>query len=127
MKKYLLLIWIILFLAGISSTSFGRDLELLVKNSQDTEEGVKVTYSVKNERGFTRPNIRIAFKVLVNDKPIACKLLKIAVPANATGEQDKEVIIPASCKGKSCKLDAQIFGSSTKTYRITNWMKECPR
>ena len=118
---------IFLFLAGVSNYSYGKDLELFMKDFQCTGDGVKITYSIKNERDFVRPNIRVGFKILVDDKPIACKEVIIDVPVNSNEDQTMEVTIPAPCQDKSFKLISIVFGSSVKRYKIDNWMAECPR
>ena len=98
MGKHITAIVIFLLLAGISSNSFGRDLEFSMKDLQCTEEGLKILYTIKNERNFIRPNVRIGFKVLVDNKPVGCEVVKINVPVNATPDQTMEVTIPAPCK-----------------------------
>ena len=129
MRKKIIMTWIILLLVGISCDSFGRDrdLNLIIKESKYTDAGVKVSYAVQSQKDFTSPNVRIAFKILVDDKPVRCSEVTLDVPANSTGDQIMEITIPAPCKDKSCKLAAQLFDSSAKKYRIDNWMAECPR
>ena len=127
MRKYFL--GLLIFLAGISSNSFGRDnaLDLLIKSSQYTEEGVKISYSVVNQKSFTMRNTKIVFKIKVDGKPVGCKEVNLDVPANSTGDEIMEVIIQAPCENKSCKVAAQIFDSTARKYRIDNWTSECPK
>lgn len=125
MRKYLLGLLLII-LAGISSNSFGRDLELLIKSSEYTEKGVKISYGVISEKDFTMRNTKIVFKILVDGKPVGCGEVNLDVPANSTGDKIMEITIPASCENKECKVAAQIFDSTAKKYRIDNWMSECP-
>lgn len=127
MRKYFFLVGIFFLLAGSPGHASGKDLDLTVKEFSCADDGVHISYSVKNERNFTRPNVKIGFKVLVDDKPIGCKVAVINIPVNTGGDQVFEVIIPAPCKGKSYKLVSAMFGSSIKTYKITNWMSECPK
>ncbi len=125
MRKYFL--GLLIVIACISGNSFGRDLELVLKGSQNTEEGIKISYSIINQKDFVRRNVKIAFKILADNKPVGCREVTLDVPANSTGDQIMEVIIQAPCKDKSCKVAAQIFDSTARKYRIDNWMSECPR
>ena len=125
MRKYFFLTVILFLLTGNFIYAQGTDIELVAKGFSCTAEGVKVSYGVKNGRNFTRPNIRIGFKVLVDGKPIACELVVTSVPANSNGDQITDLMVPAPCEGKSYRVESAIFGSSTKKYRIDNWMAEC--
>ena len=127
MRKNIFLAGFLLILIGSAGNASGRDLELTVKEFTCTDDGVQISYSITNERGFIRPNVKIGFKVLVDNKPIGCKEVVIDVPIDATSDQLMEVTIPAPCKDKDCKVATQVFGSSVKSYKIDNWMAECPR
>ena len=115
-----------LVLACISNNSYGRDLDLIIKESLNTEEGVKISYGIKNQKNFLRRNVKVAFRILADGKPVGCRVVNLDVPARSTGDQILEVTIPAPCKEKSCKVSAQIFDSTARKYRIDNWMSECP-
>ena len=108
MRKYLIITGCLLLLTGISGNLFGRDLDLIIQGSQNTDDGVKISYAVKSQKDFTSPNVKIAFKILIEDKPVACKEITLDVPAYSTGDQIMEITIPAPCKDKSCKLSAQL-------------------
>ena len=125
MRKSILLSAILLLILNHGESS-GRDLELSIKSFNCIEEGVKISYSIKNEKNFPRPNIRVGFKILIDDKPVGCKVVKIDVPVSED-EQILEAIVPAPCEDKSYKLVTAVFGSSTKKYKIDNWLAECPR
>ena len=125
MRKYFL--GFLIAITCISGSSFGMDLELSVKESKYTENEVKISYGIINKKNFPKRNVKIAFKILADNKPVACKEINLDVPANSTGDQIMEVIIPAPCENNSCKVAAQVFDSSIKKYRIDNWMSECPR
>ncbi len=124
MRKYFL--GLLIVLACFSGNSFGRDLELILKESLNTENGVKISYGIINQKDFLRRNVTIAFKIMVDNKPAGCREVTLDVPANSTGDQIMEVTIPAPCKDKACKVAAQIFDSTARKYRIDNWMSECP-
>ncbi len=126
MRKYIFLSGILIFLAVGSGILSASDLELSVKEVSYTDEGVQVSYTIKNGRKFIRPNIKIGFKVMVDDMTVACKLVKIDVPANASGNETMDLVIPAHCEGKSCKVASVLFGSSIKKYKIDEWMSGCP-
>ena len=127
MLRYFIITGILLLLAASSVNSLENDLELTIKDTSCTDEGIKISYAVKNNKNFTSPNVKIAFKIFADDKPIGCGEVKMNVPANSTGDQLMEITIPSPCKDKPCKVSAQIFGGRTKKYRIDNWMAECPR
>ena len=127
MSKHVILIGILLFLAGVSGRLYGRDLELTVKEFKCAEEGVTVKYTVKNEKNFVRPRIRIGFKVLIDDKPAGCDLITTELPLSNNPDQVMETTIQASCKGKPFELVSTVFDSRVKTYRVDNWMAECPK
>ena len=126
MSKHIILTGILLFLAGVPSSLYGRDLELSVKEFKCAEEGVTVKYTVKNEKNFVRPRIRIGFKVLIDDKPAGCDLITTELPLSKSSDQVMETTINAPCDGKPFKLVSTVFDSRVKTYRVDNWMAECP-
>ena len=127
MSKNIIFTAILLFITGFSSNLFGKDLELKVKEFKCTDEGVNVKYTVKNEKTFARPHIRIGFKVLIDDKPVGCDLITTVLPVNPDPEPVMEATINAPCKGKPFELVSTVFDSSIKTYRVDNWMAECPK
>ena len=127
MQKSIFLTGFLLILIVISGSATGRDLELSVKEFTCTDDGINITYSITNERNFTRPNVKIGFKVLVDNKPIGCKVVVIEVPYDATSDQFMEVTIPAPCKDKTYKLVSAVFGRIIKRYKIDNWISDCPR
>lgn len=127
MSKHIILTGVLLFLAGVSSNLYGRDLELSVKEFKCGEEGVTVKYTVKNEKNFERPRIRIGFKVVIEDKPAGCDLITTVLPLSEGSEEVMETTIKAPCEGKPFKLVTTVFNSRVKTYRVDNWMAECPK
>ncbi|MBN2419850.1 MAG: hypothetical protein JXL81_10730, partial [Deltaproteobacteria bacterium] len=77
-------------------------------------------------KNFLRRNVIIAFKVILEDKPVGCETITLDIPADSKDDETMETTIPAPCKDKACKVQAQIFDSTVKKYRIENWMSDCP-
>ncbi len=125
MKKIIFLIGI-LSVTALPAGSFGKDLDLKIKETKCTKEGIHLTYSIVNEKNFTRPNIGVGFKVEIDNKIVACKEARVNIPADQNHEHIMETIIPAPCEGKSYRLISTVFPSSISRYKIKNWFTECP-
>ena len=124
--KKILFTFIVFTIAIFSADSFGKDLELKIKEFKCTKEGVHVTYSIVNEKNFTRPNVGVGFKVEIDNKIAAFKEVTVNVPKDKKGEHTMELVIPAPCDGKPFKLITAVFPSGTSRYKVKNWFTECP-
>ena len=126
MKKNIFIISTVLLIISFSLYSArAEDIQLLIKEKNCTEEGVVIKYSLINQRKFDRPNVSIAFMVMSEGKPLACKEIITVVPKNADGSDIKETFISVECKGKSLKLVSRVF-HNTKRYHIDEWLSGCP-
>lgn len=126
MRKFIILMGTLFFLSVTSGTAYSKDLDLIIKEYRCTGDGVKIFYSVKNSRSFTRPNIGIGFKIMVDGKPIGCASMYIDVPADEKGDEIREITISAPCRGKNFKIVSTIFGTNVARYKVENWMSGCP-
>jgi hypothetical protein len=127
MKKYILSLSIII-LAGVfpSSPSRAADIELDVKSAECIEDNkILIKYSIINYRDFDRPNVSIAFRIMSDEKPAACKEIIMVVPKNADGSKVYEAVIDKPCKEMDFHLESTIF-HNVKRYRIENWFSGCP-
>lgn len=126
MRKYLYVFIIFILSCLFVSSAYGKNLDLVIKESECTAKGVTVKYAFINYRKFNRPNITVVFKVIVDGHPIGCKKINTTVPLGANGSDIKETLIDApSCKGKDAKIIYRLFTGSAKRYLIDNWLKDC--
>jgi hypothetical protein len=129
MKKYYISLIALIFALGLLNKpayAQGRDIELLVKSAECLEDNkILIKYSVTNSRNFDRPNIVIGFKILENEKIVACKRLKITVPKNADGSEIYEATIDRPCKDRPFRLVANMF-RNMKQFYIDEWFEGCP-
>ena len=129
MKKYYLILFAVVFAAGLfltPSSAQDRDVELVVKSTECTEDNkILIKYSLINSRDFDRPNIVIGFKLLENEKPVACKELTVTVPKGADGSEIHEITFDAPCKERTFRVVANMF-RNVKQYRIDEWFDGCP-
>jgi len=128
MKKIILILYIAIFTCFLSlSTSYAKDLELVVKSSECQKDNkVLVKYGVINYKDFDRNGTTIIFKVMKDDKPIACKELKVTIPKGDDGSKIYETTIEAPCNDITYKVESTIF-KYVKRYRIDNFLSDCPK
>jgi len=127
MKKIILVLYIAVFSSFLSlSTTYAQDLELVVKSSECDKDKVLVKYGVINNKDFNRNGTTIIFKVMKDDKPIACKELKVTIPKGDDGSKIYETTIEAPCSDIDYKVESTIF-KYVKRYRIDNFLSDCPK
>jgi hypothetical protein len=126
MKKLSLLIITVPFIIGLFlSNAYSGDIQLQVKDFECVEDGkIVVHYSLNNTFGFDYNNVSLCFKLVEDDKPIACKELKITIPKEADGSKLEELVINAPCSNKSLSLKSAVF-YYTKRYKIEEWFADC--
>ena len=127
MKKTILFLAIfIISSAFLIAPSYAKDIELVVKSAECLDDNkVSIQYSVVNYRDFDRHNVSVAFRIMEDEKPIACKEVILSIPKEADGSEIYEAIIDTPCKEKPFNLQSTIF-HNVKRYRIENWFKGCP-
>lgn len=126
MKNFFILFIVLMLISLTVSTAVGKDIEMVIKENECTDEGIVIRYSLINGRNFDRPNVGIGFKVLVDGKVVACKEIRITVPKGADGTDVKEEILEVPCKDKAAKVITKIFGSSLSRYKVEEWFSGCP-
>lgn len=103
-----------------------KDIELVVSEYECIENGkVRILYSLINNRNFDMHNVVLAFKILVDNKPIACRELEVTVPKGTNGSEVHEILIEADCKPRAFKLGYAVF-HPVKRYKVDNWFSGCP-
>ena len=129
MKKYYFILIAFIFTAGLLVTpsyAQDQDVRLVVKKTECLDENkILIQYSLINTRDFDRPHIVIGFKILQNEKPVACKKLTVTVPKGADGSEIYEVTVDRPCKDTTFRLVANMF-RNVKQYRIDEWFEGCP-
>jgi hypothetical protein len=126
MKKIAFLIFVIFSLGGpFLSAAHSGSIELLVKDFECVEDGkIIIHYSLNNTFNFEYPNVTLGFKILEDEKPVACNESKVTVPTDADGSDILEIVINAPCSGKSYNLKSAIF-YYIKRYKIDEWFSDC--
>jgi hypothetical protein len=110
----------------IPFTSYAKDLELVVKSSECHKDKVLIKYGVINYKDFDRNGTTIIFKIMKEDKPIACKELKVTIPKGDDGSKIYETTVEAPCSDITYKVESTIF-KYVKRYRIDNFLSDCPK
>jgi hypothetical protein len=114
-----------LFFCLFQVSSYASDLELVISDVQRiNEKEVVIKYGVISRKDFDLSNVSIAFKILVNDKPIGCKEVRSIIPEGSDGTDIQEATISTSSGDEAFKLESRIF-YSTKRYRIEEWFSDC--
>jgi hypothetical protein len=127
MKRSVLFLFISFFISILSlSPSYAEDIELVVKSAECIDDNkIIIKYSVINYRDFDRNNVSVAFKIMEDGKPIACKEVIMTIPKNSDGTEIHEAIIETTCKERVFGLQATIF-HNVKRYKIETWFEGCP-
>ncbi len=125
MKKILFSVFILSIFSSVYSAS-AQDIELVIKESQCTDEGIVVSYGLVNKRNFNRPNIRIGFKVIIDEKVAGCEEIKVDIPAESDGSKPYEVTVKAPCAGKTSRVVSKIFPAGLSRYKVEEWFFDCP-
>lgn len=127
------LAFVIWFSGPLCSTARARSVELIVHGLEcpEGQDGQKVLirYSVVNNRNFDQPNVSICFKIVIDEKPVACKELKVTVPKGADGSQIYETVLEAPCGKESYKERYDLRATvnhNVPQYRIEEWFAGCP-
>ena len=128
MKK--VIVFFIFLSFGLSLFSYTHavnlGLNLKIKEFSLKEEGkFLIRYGMINTRNYDRYNVTVAFKILSEDKIVACRELKLTVPAGSDGSEIYETSIDADCKYEGARLRSMIF-QATKRYKIEEQLADCP-
>ena len=128
MKKIILVLYIAVFSSFLSlSITYAQDLDLVVKGSECHKDNkVLVKYGVINNKDFNRNGTTIIFKVMKDDKPIACKELKVTIPKGDDGSKIYETTVEAPCSDIDYKVESTIL-KYLKRYSIDNFLSDCPK
>jgi hypothetical protein len=126
MKKISLLIIAVPLIIGLFlSNAYSGDIQLQVKDFECVEDGkIAIHYSLNNTFGFDYNNVSLCFKLVEDDKPVACKEIKITIPKGADGSEVKEIILNAPCSNRSLSLKSAVFYKA-KRYQIDEWFSDC--
>ena len=125
MKKALILLSII-FLFFLSNVAHAFHIKIIVHNVECTEDGKTfIQFSLINERDINFNNTSLCFKLTSEGKPVACKELKVTVPAKADESIEYETTIETPCEGKGYDLKSTVFQNASR-YRIEEWFEGCP-
>ena len=125
-KIYLLMSLFLIITNLLLSSAQALDIEIQLQDYECIEDGrVQVHYGIINNREFDIANVVLGFKVLVDDKPVGCKEIKVDVPKVSDGSDIQEIFIEASCKPHTFKLGYAAF-HLIKRYKIDNWFSGCP-
>ena len=127
MRKISLLISLFLIITSLLLTSaHAKSVEIKLKDYECLENGgVQIQYGMINNKNFDIYNVILAFKILVDDKPVACKEIKVTVPKGSDGSDIQEILIESSCKPGAFKLGYAAF-YLIRRYKIDNWFSGCP-
>ena len=127
MKKIYLLTALFLICTNLFLTSANaKDVEIRLNGYECLEDGrVQVRYNLINNRNFDINNVVLGFKVIVDNKPVACKEIKVNVPKGSDGSDIQEIFIEGSCKPHTFKLGYGAF-HLIKRYKIDEWFSGCP-
>lgn len=122
--------FLFLFIMGLNpflvSSIQAEDVELVVNEYECLEDGrVRIQYNLVNNRDFDIYNVIIVFKILVDNKPIACRELEVKVLKGTHGSEVHEIFIEADCKPRAFKLGYAVF-HPVKRYKVDNWIADCP-
>jgi hypothetical protein len=127
MNKIRVILIVIPFLIGliISGNAYSGDIQLQVKDFECVDDGkIVVHYTLVNTFGFDYNNVSLCFKLVEDEKAVACKELKVVVPVDADGSKIDEFTIQLPCSNKDFSLKSAVF-YYTKRYRIDEWFSEC--
>ena len=128
MKRMRFFISSFLVITGLLLTTptQAKDVEMIVKNYQCLKDGqVRVRYGLINNRNFDVHNVTLAFKILIDNEPVACKELKVTIPKGSDGSEIHEIFIETPCESKAFKLGYAAF-HLIKRYKIDKWFSGCP-
>jgi hypothetical protein len=126
MKKIALLFIVIFILTGpFLSIAYSLNLELQVKDFECEDGKIVVHYGLVNTYGHDFNNVTLGFKVMEDEKSIACKQLNVVVPKDADGLEINEVVINTTCSDKKYSLKSSIFIYGIKRYKIEEWFSDC--
>jgi hypothetical protein len=130
MKKSIFFLSVLLyFTSPFLAPTYADDFKLIINDFACEEEEIVINYSVKNYINFDRPNVSLVFKIIKEEKPIACKELNVTIPKGADGSKIKELIIDAQCEEKSLSLKSSIFhdkANYNKRHRVDQFFTGCP-
>ena len=127
MNKCLYIFTILLLSCLLVNSAYGGNPDVILKESQCTEEGVAVKYGLLNPDNYDRPNITVVFKILDGKKTIGCNRINTTIPSRSDGSDIKEILINAPCAGKKTGITYRIYLGGTAKYRIENFESDCPK
>jgi len=134
MKRFILFFGAIFYFANSFLVPiYASDFKLIIHDFTCEEEEVVIHYSIINYINFDRPNVSVVFKIMKEEKPIACKELVVTIPKIDDGSEIEELIIDVPCEEKSVSIQSSIFHDETnyktnysKRYRIDQFFSGCP-
>jgi hypothetical protein len=100
-----------------------ESLELIVKDFTRSDHGYVVRFSVKNNYTYDRNPI-VAFKILDDGIPMACRRVNLTVTKGANGSQVEEIRIDAPHR-EGLILESKIF-ERVRRNRVGGWLADCP-
>lgn len=126
-RVYLIIILFLISTNLVLASAYGKDVEMKLNEYKCLEDGsVRVLYSLINNRDFDINNVVLGFKIIVAEKPVACKEIKVNVPKGANGSDIQEIFIEGYCKPGTFKLGYAAF-HLIKRYKIDEWFSDCPK
>ena len=110
MKKTIFFFSVLLyFTSPFLAPTYADDFKLNIHDFTCEEEEIVIHYSVINYINFDRQNVSLVFKIMKEEKPIACRELILTITKGADGSEINELIIDAQCEGKAISLKSSLF------------------
>lgn len=120
------ILFAVLFSSPLYGTASARDIEMIIRSVECQKDNkVLIRYSLINPRNYDYPNVSICFKITINEKPVACRELRVVIPKEADGSQVYETMMEAPCGTEKYNLRSMVL-HNVKRYSIEEWFSGCP-
>ena len=129
MRKIFLSISLFLIILNlIIPVAYAESVDITLHDVECLENGqVRIRYGLINNKGFDENNVILGFQIIVGDKPVACKELKVDVSKGSDGSDVMELFIKASCKPNSFEVKYISVAYPYKRYAIDEWFSGCQK
>ncbi|RJR51753.1 MAG: hypothetical protein C4576_03100 [Desulfobacteraceae bacterium] len=115
----------ILILAAPVHAGNPRNLSVVLKDFAWADGKYRIKFGIVNKNTYAR-NPTIAFKIIDDSRPLACKRITLNVPAGSDGSALQEITVDGlSAKGEA-KVEAMVFDGRNRD-RAGPWLSDCPR
>lgn len=127
-KLFLSMSLFLMILNLIIPVAYAESVDIELHDVGCMENGeVRIRYGLINNKRFDENNVILGFQIIVDDKPVACKELKVNVPKGSDGSDVMELFIQASCKPNSFEVKYISIAYPYKRYVIDKWFSGCPK